>query len=350
MSIGLNRLLLKFSTNLGARETGEVRFASTATPSLGGISFYIIFILGFLSILFLYPEYLLENTKQTAGLFTASTLGFLLGFADDAYNTNPTLKFIGQIVCAVVLVFSDLYIPLVPDVIQGAFFWNTLFTIIWVVALMNSLNMLDNMDAITTTVSISILIIALIVLSINGFEDVFLSLLIIIVLATLYGFLRLNWHPASMYMGDTGSQFIGVFLAAVSIHLFWNFKDNSNQIIQIKQFLIPLLAFMMPIIDTTTVFIRRLLRGHSPFVGGADHTTHHLAFLGVRIRWIAVIFGFLNLISIVGIVLILNVQNWHYYYNYIVITYFLLLFLFFQFLYDLGAKKKPSRLRTESEN
>ncbi len=341
VSLILNKIFLRFTTNLGTRSTGEVRFASTSKPSVGGFSFYIGFLLCFISINLLYPNILVQNTKYISGLFAATSLGFMLGFADDAYNTNPLLKFSGQITCGLILVFSDIYIPLFSNATQGGFLLNTIFTVLWVVAIMNSLNMLDNMDAITTSISICIMLAGLYMLSVDGFSDRFLTMIIVGVTATLVGFMYFNWHPAKMYMGDTGSQFIGVFLAAVAIKLFWNFKDPTNTGFQIKQFLFPLLVFIMPIIDTSTVFMRRLLSRQSPFVGGADHTTHHLAYLGISVRMVALIFIGISLISILIMYFLSNVEEWSYLYSYGVIAYALLLFLGMQFLYDLGAKKKP---------
>jgi UDP-GlcNAc:undecaprenyl-phosphate GlcNAc-1-phosphate transferase len=207
--------------------------------------------------------------------------------------------------------------------------------------------MLDNMDAITTTISICILSCGLYILSLNQFNDVFTTLLMIGGIATLLGFLYFNWSPAKMYMGDTGSQFIGVFLAAIAIKLFWNFRDPIDNTFQLKQFIIPLLAFIMPIIDTTTVFIRRLARSQSPFVGGADHTTHHLAYLGVSVPMVGIIFASFNLFSLFLIHLLVSVVDWNYMYSYFAVAYFLILFLVMQFLYDLGAKKKPIKEKVE---
>ncbi|MEZ5010027.1 MAG: MraY family glycosyltransferase [Chitinophagales bacterium] len=341
VSYSLNRIFLRFTTNLGTRSSGEVRFASTSKPSVGGFTFYISFLLCFISINLLSPQYLASETKQIAGLFAASSLGFMLGFADDAYNTNPVLKFSGQIVCGLILVFTDLYIPLFPTGMTGAFLINSIFTVIWVIGIMNSLNMLDNMDAITTSISICIMSCGLYMLSLNNFSDVFTTLLLIGGIATLVSFLFYNWYPAKMYMGDTGSQFIGVFLAAIAIKLFWNFKDPGTNTLQLKQFLIPLLAFIMPVIDTTTVFIRRIARGQSPFTGGADHTTHHLAYLGLPVPVVGFIFIGVNMLSILFIHILKSQTEWNYVYSFLVIGYFLILFLVMQFFYDLGGKKKP---------
>ena len=77
-------------------------------------------------------------------------------------------------------------------------------------------------------------------------------------------------YAAKMFMGDTGSQFIGLFLAAIGIMYFWNTPDVHSKMVQSKQFFVTILAFAIPIIDTSTVFINRIIKGKSPFIGGKD--------------------------------------------------------------------------------
>lgn len=345
----LNSLLLRFSKNLGTRTSGEVRFASTSKPSLGGITFYIVFLLAFLSALFVFPEFLVQHTLKTAGLFIAATLGFILGFTDDAYNTNPTLKFVGQAICGLAMVFSGIFIPLVSPDIQGSFVYNALFTMFWVIGIMNSINMLDNMDAITTLISISICIIALYMLFFLGVKDNFSPLIILSVIACLIAFLFSNWHPAKMYMGDTGSQFLGVFLSYVSILFLWNFKANTREVIQVKQFILPVLAFIIPIIDTSTVFIRRLARGQSPFKGGVDHTTHHFAYLGLKVPYIGVIFFILNTLSLGLIYVLVNIKNYTFLYTYLSLAYFFGIFIVIQVLYEIGDRKNKAKKKAQEQ-
>jgi hypothetical protein len=118
----------------------------------------------------------------------------------------------------------------------------------------------------------------------------------------IFGFFFFNWHPSRMYMGDTGSQFLGVFLAAISIMFFWNIRTPYIGMFDLRQFVIPLLLFIIPLCDTGTVVIRRLARRQSPFVGGKDHIAHHLAYLGMSDTWVAVLLGSVSLAS-VGIVM-----------------------------------------------
>jgi len=140
-----------------------------------------------------------------------------------------------------------------------------------------------------------------------------------------------------MYMGDTGSQFLGMFLAAISILYLWNFRDPEGAFVQPKQFLIPLLLFIVPLIDTTTVFIRRLARKQSPFVGGRDHITHHLAYLGLSDRMVAIVLGSVSLLSIVLVYFYhQNFDDLHNWFIFLGFAYFVLLFGIIQILYNRG--------------
>lgn len=338
-SILINFLILRFSRNLGMRDLASadnlVRWGTTTKPSLGGFSFYMVFLIS-ISVLGIVPveggEYF---NKQLIGLLAASSLGFLIGLADDAYNTNPLVKFIGQFTCANLLITTGYQIEVTPLAEI-----NYVITIIWIIGLMNSINMLDNMDAITTSVSICVLIGAVVLITLNGEINNVYSIIILGVLGALIGFLVFNWHPSKMYMGDTGSQFLGVFLAGVSILFFWNYRSDTKEFLQLRQFLIPMMLFIVPLIDTTTVVIRRLMRRQSPFVGGRDHITHHLAYLGLSDRGVALVLGGVSFFSIFVVILMYNsFNNWKFAYTLYGLGYFILLFIIFQVLYNFGQKK-----------
>lgn len=296
-SIIINNILIKFAQTLGIRQRNqrEIRWNTNVRPALGGISFYVIFLLTFISLFLINNNVPIIptdfNSLKLFGILIVCSLAFMMGLADDAYNTQPLLKFITQIVCGLVLVFTGTYIHLFENV-----FFDYTLTILWVVGLMNSLNMLDNMDAITTVVSIVILIF---VITINIYTKTIispLSLISIGVLGALLGFLIFNWHPAKMFMGDTGSQFLGSFLAILGIEYCWNITNVNSQIINadVNPVLLGIICvftvFILPITDTTTVTINRMFRGQSPFIGGKDHTTHHLFFKGITEKKIAIMF------------------------------------------------------------
>jgi UDP-GlcNAc:undecaprenyl-phosphate GlcNAc-1-phosphate transferase len=273
------------------------------------------------------------------GLLLSCASGFIVGLADDAYDTRPLLKFGIQVLCGVILISTGIYIKIFPY--QMA---NYIFTVFWVVGIMNSVNMLDNMDGITTTVSIGIIVNTIYKIVIHGDLTNMHLLVLIGVLASLLAFLRFNWHPSKMYMGDTGSQFLGVFLAAMGIIYFWNDPYNPNMQISGKLFSITVMTFILPILDTTVVVINRLSKGQSPFIGGKDHTTHSLAYLGLSDRQVAWVFVALALCSFsLNIMIEEFLTDWQHFYTWMFAGYFLFLLVFF--FYTTRNKRVKSRQR-----
>lgn len=342
ITILANTILLVFSKNLGTRgkEVKQVRWASTSKPSLGGFGFYLVF-LGIMAFVGIQNNNLLLVTKtQLLGIFGALSLGFFIGFADDTYNTNPMLKFIGQFSCAILLFFADIQIHIMPQYPLV----NFLFTSLWVVGLMNSINMLDNMDAITGSSSAMIIIGLLALLYIRGFEDKTMEFTLLAILASVVGFLYHNWYPAKMYMGDAGSQFLGVFLATFSIILVWGERVPNVDTFQFRQLVFPALLFIIPLIDTITVTYHRLMRGQSPFVGGKDHTTHHLVYFGFKETEVAYLYIFINALSIGLLLLFANdPQTWA---NKMVIwgsVFFVIVFTLIQAIYFIGKRKQQPK-------
>ena len=336
----INWLFLKLSFNLGTRNNAELqqeRWSAHVKPAIGGLSFFIVFLIS-ISIIGVLPRLNpLFLDKHLMGIMAASSLGFILGLADDAYNTNPLVKFIGQLSCAFILILSDVYIK-----VMGVPAFDFLITIIWVIGLMNSINMLDNMDGITTSISICIitgLIVVVFVkeLHVNNFNLV----MMVGVLGSLVGFLYFNWNPSKMFMGDTGSQFLGVFLAACGIEYFWGYRDNTGDILELKQFVIPMLMFIVPLIDTITVTMCRLMRKQSPFVGGKDHITHMLFFFGFKERMVALILISISLLSIpLSVLLLTDVIHWTGIVTFLAFAYFAAMFTLIQIIYNIGSKRK----------
>lgn len=309
-SLLINGLFLKFAKTLGIRNNNEtiIRWGSLSKPALGGISFYLIFLLSITSYNIFFDQSKVLLNKQLLGILSASTLAFMAGLADDAYNTRPLLKFSAQLLCALLLIVTGTYITLFDNI-----YLNYLLTVIWVIGIMNSINMLDNMDAITTTVSIVTVFGALLILYFNhDYSNVYIIILIGI-LGSLLGFLFFNWHPSKLYMGDTGSQFLGLFLAAIGIIYFWDSADVNGNKVPSKQFIVTILAFIIPLIDTFTVIVNRISKGKSPFVGGKDHTTHHLFYWGITEKRIALLFAGISMTSIFFMLYILKFSSsWNY--------------------------------------
>lgn len=323
----INNLFLRFVRTLGIRNQNDtvIRWGSQSKPAVGGFSFYIIYLLSIISYSIFFDSHQVFLSIEFIGILLATMLGFLLGLADDAYNTRPFLKFLTQVTCGVILLVTGTEISL--SYVEPI---NYVITVLWVVGIMNSLNMLDNMDGITSTVSISIILCALAVMGFKGEMGSVYFMVLTGVMCALIGFLYFNWHPSKMYMGDTGSQFLGVFLAAIGIKFLWNADPPSGDLISVRNLLLPLIAFIMPLIDTTTVIINRLMRGQSPFIGGKDHTTHALAYLGLSDRQVAMVFWFMTLISVMLVVIIEKfLKEWNHIYTILFSVYILAMFSVF---------------------
>ncbi len=249
-SLVVNSVFMRFFRTFGIREqeNGMVRWAASSKPAFGGIGFFIIFLGAFAVNGALFPKFSDPLQAELIGLLASTSLGFLMGLADDAYNTRPLLKFSTQVACAALLIISgtSIHVFNVPWMDQ-------LLTVFWVVGMMNSINMLDNMDGITTVVSLIILAAGLMVYGMNGPRMSIDVVLIIGVMAALTGFLFYNWNPSRMFMGDTGSQFLGVFLAYVGIRCFWNGTGPTGAEESWRQAAVTLVVFLLPIVDTTTV-------------------------------------------------------------------------------------------------
>ncbi|NTW33172.1 MAG: hypothetical protein HGB12_11195, partial [Bacteroidetes bacterium] len=129
-SILINSLFLKFTKTLGIRNNGEtvIRWSSESKPAIGGISFYIIFLLSIIGYSFIFENSIYFLNLNFLGVIIASTIGFLLGLFDDAYDTKPLIKLFAQILCGVILIFTNVYIRIFDSEIL-----NYLITIIWVV-------------------------------------------------------------------------------------------------------------------------------------------------------------------------------------------------------------------------
>ena len=341
-SLMVNALFLRFFKTLGIRNNTEgtiIRWGALSKPAIGGITFYIMFLLSVASYSILF-----EPTKplyQTAfiGLLLACGAGFIIGLADDAYDTKPLLKFGVQFLSGLILISSGIYIKIFPYEPL-----NYVFTLFWVVGIMNSINMLDNMDGITTIVSIGIIINAIFRIVIHQDYDNMHLLVLIGVLSSLIAFLRFNWHPSKMYMGDTGSQFLGVFLAAIGIIYFWNDPYAPNTPATGRLFCSTLMIFILPILDTTVVVVNRLSKGQSPFVGGKDHTTHNLAYFGLTDGQVALAFLALVICTIsLNVIITLFIDEWTHLHTLYFSSYFIGLLTFF--FYATRSKKAKSRQR-----
>ena len=337
VSLLSNKLLLRFSQSLGIRNKNDVtvRWSNQSKPSLGGIGLF----LGFLFATFLYlmlePDINIFGNIEFIGLFFSASLAFSMGLADDAYDTKPLFKLFVQLSCGLFLVLSGTSIDLFHHVVL-----DSITTVVWVVILMNSLNMLDNMDGITaTTVLFALLACLVSAMLVGDSNQLYWLYILVAVIGSVLGFLRYNINPAKMFMGDAGSQFIGLFVAFFTIKFLWNLGSITQSHSWIS-LILALTALTPAAADTLTVVINRLRSRKSPMLGGKDHTTHHLVYAGYTDRQVWIIFSFIGFVSfllsvaIIYLVLISRLQE-----IMIFLLYFIAVFLI---LYGYTIKYKRS--------
>jgi UDP-GlcNAc:undecaprenyl-phosphate GlcNAc-1-phosphate transferase len=298
LSLLCNGLLLKFSETLGIRNKNDVviRWSNQSKPSLGGVSFFMVFVFSTIACVMLESESNIFHNAvigyEFTGLFGAASLAFLMGLADDAYNTRPYAKLFVQVFCGLTFIVTGTLLQVTHN-----YYVDAILTILWVVVVMNSLNMLDNMDGITGTTVVYILITFLFSHWFShGVNTDIWSLSILAVLGSLLGFLKFNLYPSRIFMGDAGSQFIGLFVAFFGIKLLLNMSAGLETH-SWASVILTLTAFTPAAADTLTVVINRLRRGKSPMVGGKDHTTHHLAYSGKTDKQVWQVFFVLGLVS-----------------------------------------------------
>lgn len=306
VAIVTNVLLLHFARSLGIRNKNDivVRWSSESKPSLGGVSFFVVFIFASIAYSIVFDEVNIFQNRKYVGLLLAGSISFVMGLADDAYNTKPLIKLFVQILCGFIFVWSGSYI----QVFDG-FIPNMILTVLWVVIVMNSLNMLDNMDGITGTTVFFILTSCLfagwIIFDMN--TNIW-TLLLIAVIGAILGFLTMNINPSKLFMGDAGSQFIGCFVAYFGIEYLWNSGIHLKQSPILGVFVV-LVAFTPAAVDTLTVVINRLRRGQSPMVGGKDHTTHHLVYAGLTDRKVWYVFVIIGLFAAIMSIFMIDLMK-----------------------------------------
>jgi UDP-GlcNAc:undecaprenyl-phosphate GlcNAc-1-phosphate transferase len=210
--------------------------------------------------------------QQLGSILLGAAFVALLGFYDDRWGLRPILKLIGQIAAAAFLIATGVKVASLP-----AEWLNIAITLVWVVGLTNSLNLLDNMDGLSSGVAAVCAAFFVVMAAMSG--QIYVGALAAAVLGATLGFLAYNFNPASIFMGDTGSMFLGFMLAAIGIKL--RFPAN----VPFVTWMVPIMVMGIPIFDTTLVFISRLRRGKNPLTTpGKDHTSHRLVARGFTTR------------------------------------------------------------------
>ena len=263
--------LCTVTVRFGAQRLGYVakpksdRWHKRPTAMYGGIAI-------FLSTTILYLLFV-EKTFESNVVMAGSAFLFLVGLVDDYLNIKPYQKLIGQLFGAAIIVGFGLKVPM-----TGLELVDVGITVFWLVGISNAVNLLDNMDGLAAGIAVIASSALAFGFAANG-QYAELTLISIFI-GSLIGFLFFNFNPASIFMGDCGSMFIG-FLLASSV-MIGQAGGRSRSILTILA--VPVLILFVPIFDTTLVTVLRKLWGRKASQGGRDHTSHRLVALGLSER------------------------------------------------------------------
>ena len=267
-------LVRRFAFKIGAIDIPKDnrRMHKKPTPRIGCLA--IIFGFTVATLCFAQPS------RQLYGTLSGAAIIAVMGVIDDCKNLPAKLKFVIQIIAALVVVFAgDIKIDVFtnPNFLSDNPYWvlpewlSVTLTVIWIVFITNAVNFIDGLDGLAAGVS-AIMSISLVFISIRVGEYP-IAILGIALMGSCFGFLPFNFNPAKIFMGDTGSTFLGFMLATLSIQGV--FKSYA-----VISFAVPLLILGLPLFDALFAMIRRILRGQSPMTADRGHLHHRLVDMG----------------------------------------------------------------------
>jgi UDP-GlcNAc:undecaprenyl-phosphate GlcNAc-1-phosphate transferase len=210
--------------------------------------------------------------RQWIGIAAGATLMFVVGLMDDFVELRPHLKVLAPVAAAMVLLATGTTVTLFPQPWLGG-----LLTVAWVVAITNAVNLLDNMDGLSS----GVVLLSALTLAIHGIShgQPALATMALLIAGTCGGFLIYNFNPAKLFMGDCGSLLLGFLMSTGA--LLGTARVASDLILAL---FVPVMLLVVPVFDTTLVLIARWLHGRSIVLGGRDHSSHRLVALELSER------------------------------------------------------------------
>ena len=244
------------------------RMHKTPIPRLGGLAIF----LGFLVSILIFGR----TGPQMAAILVGAILLVALGMVDDVVALKPGIKFLGQIVAALIPTLAGVVITRFTNPFSAGGYFNLgIFsipvTILWIVGITNAVNFIDGLDGLACGVS-AIATVTMFVIAVL-YSEYQIALMMAALAGACLGFLPYNMNPAKIFMGDTGSMFLGYILAVTSIQGLFKFYA-------VISFAVPFILLGLPIFDTAFAIIRRLAHGQSPLQADRGHVHHRLIDLG----------------------------------------------------------------------
>jgi UDP-GlcNAc:undecaprenyl-phosphate GlcNAc-1-phosphate transferase len=267
LAAGATPLARRAAASLGLMDMPAPRKVhARPTPLMGGVAIYV----AFLAALLLFGDRF--YVRQMVGILVGATICSLTGLLDDRQGLGVGIRLVAQMAAVAVLLLTDVRVRLasLPAL-------DMLLTIVWMLAVTNAMNLLDNMDGLSAGVGAVAAAFFLVLAAMSG--QYLVGALSAALLGACVGFLLYNANPASIFMGDSGTLFLGFLLGATAIKL--RFPANVVQV----TWMIPVLVLGVPLFDTGLVIVSRLRRGLNPLTSaGKDHTSHRLVGLGYTHR------------------------------------------------------------------
>lgn len=297
ISFAATPLVKKFAHRVGAIDVPKDsrRVHSKPIPRLGGLAIFI----GFLLSVLIFADI----TTQVRGILLGAVIIVVLGVIDDIIQLRAYIKFLVQIGAAVIAVLHGLVIeafanPFAFDTVEYIFlgYLAIPITILWIVGITNSVNLIDGLDGLAVGVSaISsavMLVIALIVADMN------VAVIMAALAGACLGFMPYNLNPAKIFMGDTGALLLGYVLATISILGLFKFYA-------VISFAAPFLVLALPLVDTAFAFFRRLVKGKNPMSPDRGHFHHRLIDMGLSQKQaVAILYAVSGLLGLIAVVII----------------------------------------------
>jgi UDP-GlcNAc:undecaprenyl-phosphate GlcNAc-1-phosphate transferase len=290
VSYVLTPYIKKLAFKIGAVDKPDMRKVhKRIMPRLGGLAIYIAFVIACLASM--------ELTMDLVGILIGGTMITVLGVLDDVYQLPAKVKLLGQIAAACVLVLFDIRIEWVNNPLGGFFYLDMLsipFTILWVISFTNVVNLIDGLDGLAAGVSaIASLTVILVAIQMGYFH---VALLTAALAGAIIGFIRYNFNPATIFMGDTGSMFLGYMLAAISIY-------GAVKTATTIALIVPAIALGLPILDTAFAIMRRYVNGKPIFQPDKGHLHHRLLDTGMSHKEVVLFMYGITAILCIGAVL-----------------------------------------------
>ena len=268
------------------------RMHKVPIPRMGGLAIFAGFLV---SVLFFVP---LGNEFRS--ILIGALILVVLGIIDDIVALKPRTKFAGQIIAALIPALSGVSIhgivnPFVPGQYSTLGIFSIPFTLIWIVGITNAVNFIDGLDGLACGVS-AIATVTMFIIAVL-FGETYIALMMAALAGACLGFLPYNMNPAKIFMGDTGSMFLGYILATVSIQGLFKFYA-------VISFAVPFILLGLPIFDTGFAIVRRLLKGQSPLQADRGHVHHRLIDLGFdQKQSVAILYTFSALMGLTAVIL-----------------------------------------------